>query len=275
MNLLNTHIASDRLSLIKAVQQGSWSSGDYGRIGTTLQIVGERLVEVMDVRSSQSVLDVAGGNGNVSLAAARRFCNVLSTDFVASLLKQSRRRAMADGFDIEYQEADAEDLPFPDNSIDNVVSTFGVMFAPNQEKAAAELVRVCNKAGKIGLTNWSPHGFIGQYFELLNQYVPLPPGVKLPTIWGTEDFIEQRFSASARAIAHATPVYNFRYRSPRHWFNVFSSYCGLTLNAFRALDDDRGEALREDILRLIAAHNRADDGSMVVPSKYLQSVIAL
>src|SRR5712671_2304119 len=160
------------LSTIKSRQQAAWGSGDYAIVGTTLQIVGETLCEAVDLRSNQRVLDVAAGNGNATLAAARRFADVVSTDYVAALLEGGRRRAEADRLPVTFQEADAEALPFADSSFDVVLSTFGVMFTPNQEKAAGELLRVCRPGGKIGLANWTPESFIGQLFKTIGQHVP-------------------------------------------------------------------------------------------------------
>src|SRR5882757_7205886 len=162
------------LEAMKARQHGAWSSGDYAIVGTTLQIVGEDLCEVLDLRSGQKVLDVAAGNGNVTLAAARRWCDVVSTDYVPSLLERGRTRAAAEGLSVEFREADAEALCFGDATFDAVVSTFGVMFTPNQDQAAAELMRVCKSGGKIGLANWTPEGFIGQLFKTLGKYLPPP-----------------------------------------------------------------------------------------------------
>ncbi len=258
---------------IKTKQQATWNTGDYGRVGVTLQITGEQLCESMDMRSGQSVLDVAGGNGNVSLAAARRFCRVVSTDYVPSLLAQSRTRADADGLAIDYQEADAEDLPFSNAVFDNVVSTFGVMFAPDQAQAAAELLRVCKPGGKIGLANWTPTGFIGQIFKTVGGYVPPPPGLNSPAAWGTEPFLQEHFGAQVENIRATPRQYIFRYHSPAHWLDLFRSYYGPLVKAFEFLDEARGESLGQDILRLIGNLNQATDGTMVVPSEYLEIVI--
>lgn len=259
---------------IKTKQQATWGSGDYGRIGVTLQITGEQLCEAMDLRAGQSVLDVAAGNGNVSLAAARRYCRVVSSDYVGSLLAQSRIRAQAEGLEIEYREADAENLPFPDASFDNVMSTFGVMFTPNQPRAAAELLRVCRPGGRIGLANWTPDGFIGQLFKTIGRYLPPPQGVSSPAAWGTAEFLHARFAATASRIAIEKRQFVFRYRSPGHWLEVFRTWYGPTLKAFQALDAGAAAALTDDILGLIHSHNVARDGSMVVPSDYLEVVIS-
>ncbi len=183
---------------------------------TTLQIVGEELCEALDLRSGQKVLDVAAGNGNVTLAAARRWCDVVSTDYVPSLLERGRLRAAAEGLSVEFKEADAEALGFADASFDIVVSTFGVMFAPDHDKAAAELVRVCKSGGKIGLANWTPEGFIGQLFKVLGKYLPPPAGSKSPPLWGSRAHISEMFGAAALSIRAESRSFAFRYRSPEH-----------------------------------------------------------
>jgi len=258
---------------IKDKQRTTWGSGDYGRIGVTLQITGEQLCESMDLRSGESVLDIASGNGNVTLAAARRFCNVVATDYVETLLEQSKNRAQAEGLEIEYQFADAEALPFAENSFDNVVSTFGVMFAPNQTQSASELVRVCKSGGKIGLINWTPEGFIGQIFKLIGSYVAPPAGVKSPALWGTRAFIDTQFGPDASEIICRSREFNFRYRSPQHWVDLFRTYYGPVHKAFAALDADKAQNLEADLLRLIGEFNRDQNGGMVVPSEYLEVVV--
>jgi ubiquinone/menaquinone biosynthesis C-methylase UbiE len=261
------------LHALKARQQAAWSSGDYALIGTTLQIVGEDLCEALDVRAGQSVLDVAAGNGNASLAAARRWCNVVATDYVPALLERARERAVADRLEIEFREADAEALPFADESFDTVVSVFGVMFTADQQRAAAELVRVCRPGGKIGLANWTPEGFIGQLFATLGRHVPPPAGVSSPALWGTGARITELFEAHATAVTTAQRNFVFRYRTPGHWLQVFRTYYGPLLKAFSALEPAAQAALERDLLTLIGRFNRSGDGSMVVPSEYLEIVI--
>lgn len=261
------------LKTVKVRQQGAWSSGDYAIVGTTLQIVGEELCEALDLRAGQTVLDVAAGNGNVSLAAARRWCDVVATDYVPSLLDRARERADAERLPMTFREADAEALPFADGSFDVVVSTFGVMFTPDQDRAAAELVRVCGRDGKIGMANWTPEGFIGQVFKTIGQYVPPPPGAKSPALWGTRARIAEMFDPHAASIKSAQRNFVFRYRSPEHWLEVFKTYYGPVLKTFGALEPARQDALTRDLLTLIKRFNRADDGSMVVPSEYLEVVI--
>jgi ubiquinone/menaquinone biosynthesis C-methylase UbiE len=261
------------LAALKTRQQGAWSSGDYAVVGTTLQIVGEELCEAMDIRAGQSVLDVAAGNGNVSLAAARRWCQVVSTDYVPALLDRARARATADGLAIEFREADAEQLGFADGTFDAVVSTFGVMFTPDHHKAASEMLRVCRSGGKIGLANWTPDGFIGQIFKTLGKYLPPPAGALSPALWGTRPHLEDLFAAAAAEIRTEHRQFAFRYRSPEHFLEVFRTYYGPVLKAYAALDAHQQASLTQDLLRLIASSNRAHDGSMVVPSAYLEVVV--
>lgn len=262
------------LSDVKSRQRGAWSSGNYAIVGTTLQIVGESLCEALDLRAGAKVLDVAAGNGNVSLAAARRWCEVVSTDYVPALLARGRLRAEADGLTINFQEADAEALPFVDASFDAVVSTFGVMFTPNQEAAAAELVRVCKPGGKIGLANWTPEGFIGQLFKTIGKHLPPPAGVKSPALWGTRARLEELFGAHASSIQAETRYYVFRYRSAEHWLDVFKTFYGPVLKAFAALPVASQAALAEDLVALVERFNRSGDDSMVVPGEYLEIVVS-
>ena len=263
------------LGAVKAKQQGTWSSGDYAVVGTTLQIVGEQLCEAMDLRSGQKVLDVAAGNGNVSLAAARRWCDVVATDYVPSLLERARERAAAERLDMQVQEADAEALPFDDSSFDAVVSTFGVMFTPDQDRAAAELTRGCRPGGKIGMANWTPNGFIGQVFKTIGSHLPPPAGVKSPALWGTRQRITEMFGARSAWTAAETRNFVFRYRSPAHWLEVFRTFYGPTLKAFGALDAAAQTRLANDLIAVIERFNRSGDASMVVPSEYLEVVVTL
>jgi ubiquinone/menaquinone biosynthesis C-methylase UbiE len=267
------YVAQPDLAAVKARQRGAWSSGDYAVVGTTLQIVGEELCEALDVRAGQTVIDVAAGNGNASLAAARRWCDVTATDYVPALLERARERAAAERLEIAFREADAEELPFEDESFDVVMSTFGVMFTPDQERAAAELVRVCRRGGRIGLANWTPDGFIGQLFKTLGKVVPPPTGVRSPALWGTRARIDELFGKHASEIRTAPREFVFRYRSPAHWIHVFKSYYGPLLKAFASLDAAAQAALERDVSQLIARFNRSRDGTMVVPSEYLEVVV--
>jgi ubiquinone/menaquinone biosynthesis C-methylase UbiE len=260
-------------SAVKARQQGTWSSGDYAVIGTTLQIVGEQLCEAVDVHAGQQVLDVAAGNGNATLAAARRYCDVTSTDYVAALLGRGRERAAAEHLEIKFREADAEALPFPDASFDAVVSTFGVMFTPDQDKAASELMRVCRPGGKIGLANWTPDGFIGQIFKTIGKHMPPPAGVKSPALWGTKTRIEEMFGSKSASIIAAPRYFAFRYRSPEHWLQTFRTYYGPVLKTFAALEPAAQTALADDLLALARQFNRSGDTTLVAPGEYLEIVV--
>ncbi|MGE8367185.1 methyltransferase domain-containing protein [Cupriavidus sp.] len=261
------------LSAVKTRQQAAWSAGNYAVVGTTLQIVGENLCEALDLRSGARVLDVAAGNGNATLAAARRWCEVTSTDYVPALLEAGRVRAQAEGHTIKFQEADAENLPFPDASFDVVMSTFGVMFTPNQEQAASELARVCKPRGRIGLANWTPESFIGQVFKTIGKYIPPAPGVKSPALWGTAAALDTLFGETARAIHTATRQFTFRYHSPAHFLEIFRTYYGPMNKAFAALDAEKQAAFEQDLLALIGSRNRSGDGTLVLPSEYLEVVI--
>jgi ubiquinone/menaquinone biosynthesis C-methylase UbiE len=264
--------AAPDYTAIKAKQNTAWSSGDYSVVGVTLQIVGESLCEAMDVRAGQRVLDVAAGNGNCSLAAARRFCDVTSTDYVQDLLRRGQERAAAERLPISFQLADAEALPFADGEFDAVTSTFGVMFAPDQKTAAAEMQRVCRPGGKIGLANWTPNSFIGQLFRTLGGYVPPAPGLTSPALWGTRERIEELFDAAA-AITVTEHHFAMRYRSAQHWIDTWRSIYGPLQKAFEGLDPQRQQALETDLIALIESMSVACDGTMVVPSKYLEIVV--
>ena len=256
---------------IKARQQGAWASGDYAVIGTTLQIVGEQLCETIDLQPGSRVLDVAAGNGNATLAAARRYCLVTSTDYVDTLLARGRERADADGLDPVFQTADAEALPFADDSFDVVLSTFGVMFTPDQERAAAELVRVVRTGGRIGLANWTPEGFIGRLFKIIGTHVAPPPGVGSPALWGTRARLAELFRG--HDISAEKKIFHFRYRSAAHWLEIFRTYYGPTHRAFASLDAAKQAELEADILDLLDSMNRGGDGTLIVPSEYLEVVV--
>lgn len=273
MSVVQTLPHSLDLGDLKARQHGAWSSGDYSLIGLTLQIVGEQLCEALDLRAGQRVLDVAAGNGNASLAAARRWCDVTATDYVPALLARARARAEANGLAMTFREADAEKLPFDDAGFDAVTSTFGVMFTPDQEKAAAELARVCRPHGRIGLANWTPQGFIGEIFKAIGRHVPPPAGARSPLLWGTREHLHALFGDRAALIDAVPRDFMFRYRSAAHFIDVFRAYYGPMVKAFAALDDTKQKTLATDLEAVIARFNRAEDGTMVVPGEYLEVVV--
>jgi len=258
---------------IKTKQRDTWASGDYAVIGTTLQLVGENLCEAVDVEAGQHVLDVAAGNGNASLAAARRGALVTASDYVAALLDGTLARAAAEGVTIEAKEADAEALPFSDGSFDVVLSTFGVMFSPNQEQAAAELLRVCRPGGRIGLANWTPAGFVGQMFKIVGGHVPPPAGIRSPLEWGTESRLAELLGDGAEVDVQ-TRQFVFRYRSAQDWVDTFRTYYGPTFKAFGALAADESEAtaFERELLALAEANNTSATGALRIPSEYLEVV---
>ncbi len=260
------------LQVVKGRQQQAWAAGDYGKVGTTILLTAELLCEAIDLRGGQRVLDVASGNGNAALAAARRFADVTATDYVPALLTEGRQRAAAEGLDLKFQEADAENLPFPDASFDVVLSTFGAIFAPNQPQVARELLRVCRPGGKIGMTNWTPEGFLGDFFRTMGKHVPPPPGVASPMLWGSPAHLQQLFGDGVVSITAPRRNFVFRQRSPRAWIDFFRTYYGPTLKAFAALDAAGQERLTADLETMIGQHNRADDGTLVVPGEYLEVV---
>jgi ubiquinone/menaquinone biosynthesis C-methylase UbiE len=261
------------LSAIKTRQQAAWSAGNYAVVGTTLQIVGEMLCEAVDVKSGEHVLDVAAGNGNATLAAARRYAAVTSTDYVPALLDSAQRRAEAEGLAIDFRVADAENLPFPDGAFDVALSTFGVMFTPDQERAASELLRVVRPGGRIGLANWTPSGFIGQVFATLGRHVPPAPGLKPPSRWGNREWLNATFGPGIARITTAPRDFMFRYRSPEHWLEVFRTWYGPIHMAFRTLDTTAQQALAADLIALVQRCNRPDTEAVVLPSQYLEVVI--
>jgi ubiquinone/menaquinone biosynthesis C-methylase UbiE len=264
--------ATPDFTAIKRRQQETWASGDFAIIGTTLQIVGESLAEAADVRAGERVLDVAAGNGNATLAAARRFAEVTSTDYVPALLEKGAARAAAEGLEVRFQVADAEELPFEEGSFDVVLSTFGAMFTPDHARPAREMLRVAKSGGRIGLANWTPEGFIGQLFKVVGGYVPPPAGLKSPALWGTEPHIVELFGSQAADIRTVRKQFNFRYRSAAHWVQVFRDFYGPTHKAFQAVEGERRKAFEADIVALLERMNVGGE-SLVVPGEYLEVVI--
>lgn len=257
---------------IKARQRDTWASGNYAVIGVKLQIVGESLCEAVDVEAGQRVLDVAAGNGNASIAAARRGCRVTAADYVPALLDGTASRAAADGLAVEIRQADAEALPFPDDSFDAVLSTFGVMFSPNQEQAASELVRVCRPGGRIGLANWTPAGYVGQLFKTIGAHVPPPAGIASPLGWGTEARLRELFGDTVATLDIQPREFVFRYGSAQHWLDTFRAYYGPTLKAFAALDEAAGKTLEQELLDLADRSNTSATGALRIPGEYLEVV---
>ncbi len=261
------------LAAVKNKQHLAWSAGDYAVVGTTLQIVGESLCEALDLRAGERVLDVAAGNGNATLAAARRWCDVVSTDYVPTLLERGRSRASAEALQVLFEPADAENLPYSDHSFDVVLSTFGVMFTPDQDKAAAEMVRTCKPGGRIGLANWTPTSLVGELFKLIGKYLPPAAGVKSPALWGTEARLHELFGERIDSISIERKYFVFRYHNVGHWLEVFRTFYGPMHKAFMALDAEKQASLAADVIALVEKFNRATDGTLVAPSEYLEVVI--
>ena len=273
MTASDTAAPAPDLGAIKQRQQATWSSGDYQLIATQIQIVSELLIEALDVHSTETVLDVATGSGNAAIAAARRGCTTTGVDYVPALLERARIRAEAEGLTIEFVEGDAEALPFDDGAFDVVSSVFGSMFAPDQVKTAGELARVCRSGGRIGVVAHAPDGFIGQLFKTVGAHVPPPAGLASPLLWGTEDRIRELFADTGADITFTTRDYVFRDRSPKAYVDYWRRFYGPTLKAFDAVGEAGQDALEADLIALIGRFNRADDGTMVVPNKYLETVM--
>ena len=260
------------MAAIKERMQKVWTSGEYARIGNPLVIMGELLCEAADLRSGERVLDVATGSGNTAISAARRFCSVTGMDLAPESVEHARRRAEAEGMEIAFEVGDAEEMTYPDASFDVVLSTLGVMFCPNQEKAANELLRVCRSGGKIGLASWTPDGFTGQMLKTVGKHVPPPPGVKPPSVWGTEERLEELFGGAISSLKARRRTYKFRYPSAEHFVGWFREYYGPTVRAFGALDAEGQEALTRDLRELLESRNVSGDETLVVPSEYLEAV---
>jgi ubiquinone/menaquinone biosynthesis C-methylase UbiE len=260
------------LNAIKEKQQKTWTSGNYAKIGNQLVIMGERLCEAVDVHSGQKVLDVATGSGNTAISAARRYSDVTGIDYVPELIEQAKERAGAERLEIAFEVGDAENLPYPDASFDVVLSTVGVMFAPDQEKAAAELLRACKPGGKIGLANWTPDGFIGNMFRTVGKHVPPPPGIKPPPLWGTEERVRELFGEGISSLHATRRSYAFRYLSAEHFIESFRTYYGPVHKAFESLDAEEREALKSDLKELIDYWNISGDETAILPSDYLEVV---
>jgi ubiquinone/menaquinone biosynthesis C-methylase UbiE len=260
------------MSAVKDRMHKVWTSGEYARIGNPLVLIGESLCEAADLRSGDNVLDVATGSGNTAISAARRFCEVTGMDLAPESIEHARKRAEAEGMEITFEVGDAEDLQYADASFDVVLSTLGVMFCPNQEKAAGEMLRVCRSGGKIGLANWTPDGFVGQMLKTVGKHVPPPPGIKPPPLWGIEERLAELLGDGTSSLEATRRAYVFRYPSPDHYVEWFRDYYGPTVRAFAALDPDGREALAKDLKDLLESWNTSGDDTLVVSSDYLEAV---
>jgi SAM-dependent methyltransferase len=261
------------LEAITQVQQQIWSQGDFAKIGISAQIVQEELCEALDVLPGRRLLDVACGAGNGAIAAARRNLEAVGLDYVPALLDRGRERAAAEGYDVEFVEGDAQALPFEDGSFDYVISTFGAMFAPDQERTASELLRVCRSGGKIGMANWPPRGLVGAgIFKTIAEHAPPPPGVPPPVLWGTEDRLRELLGDGVSELTLNERHVNFRYQSPERWLEYFKTFFGPMMMAFARVGEDGAPALEKDLLDLMHEANRAGDVALVAPAEYVEVV---
>lgn len=264
--------ASIDLAGIKQRQQQTWSTGDFSAVAARINIVSELLCEAVDLHAGERVLDVATGSGNTAIAAARRFCSVVGIDFVPALLERGRERAKAERLDVEFREGDAENLAFPDGSFDVVLSTFGMMFAPDQERTAAELVRVCRSGGRIGLANWTPEGFTGEMFRTNARFVPPPVGLRSPLLWGTEQRLRELFGDAVTSFTVTRRYCNLRYHSPEHWIEFFRTNFGPTQKTYDALDPARQADFARELRDVLVRCNRSRDETLAIPGEYLEVV---
>ncbi len=261
------------LETVTQVQQQIWSKGDFAKIGTAGQIVPEELCEAMDILPGRRLLDVACGAGNGAIAACRRNVEAVGLDYVPALLERARQRAAAEDYEIEFVEGDAQELPFEDGSFDYVISTFGAMFAPDQERTASELLRVCRSGGTIGMANWPPRGIVGGgMFKVAAEHAPPPPGVQPPVLWGSEEHLCELFGDGVSDLTVNERYWNFRYRSSEDWLQVFRTYFGPIITAFERVGDEGAEALENDLLNVMREHNRAGDAALVTPAEYAEVV---
>jgi len=264
------------LSVIKARQQKTWASGDFAVVASRIVLASELLADAADLRAGWKVLDVACGNGNATLAAARSGTCALGIDYVPELLEGGRGRAMAEGLDVEFRPGDAENLPVPDASFDAVLSVFGAMFAPDHQRAASEIIRVTRPGGTVGLASWTPGGFIGEMFGVITQHVPGPPGVASPLLWGTEQHLSDLFGPAIADARSVERTCTWRFTSAEEFVAFFRRWYGPTLKAFEAAGDDGRDALAADLADLARRRDRNDDGgSIAIPASYLETVLTL
>jgi SAM-dependent methyltransferase len=260
------------LAAIKRRQQQTWASGDFGVVGARIVLAAEQLVDAADLHAGWHVLDVATGSGNATIAAARLGCTAVGVDYVPALLERGRRRAAVEGLDVVLTEGDAEALPFPDASFDAVTSIFGVMFAPDQTRAAMELLRVTRPDGTIALASWTPGGFIGELFQTVGAHVPPPAGIPSPMLWGTESHLQQLLGHGITSLDVRERTFTFRFASAESFVTFFRLWYGPTLKAFAALDDVAGDALETDLVDLVERHDRLGTGAVAVPATYLEAI---
>lgn len=257
---------------ITARQKEVWATGDFHEIARQNVVMGEALCAALDPHGGDRVLDVACGSGTAALIAARRYCEVVGIDYVPGLIERAERRAAADGFDIDFRVADAQALPFPDASFDVILSVYGVQFAPDQERAASEMLRVCRPGGSIGLATPIRNGWSGDFFATNAKYMPPPPGVHPPLRWGTEAGLDELLGAATSSIHSEERTALQYYRSVDHAVDVFLSYFGPAIWASNASDEKASQGLRNDLHAVFNRYNRATDGTAVIENRYLLTV---
>jgi ubiquinone/menaquinone biosynthesis C-methylase UbiE len=260
------------LQAIKQRQQQAWASGDFAVVAARIVLTAEQLCDSADLHAGWHVLDVATGSGNAAIAAARLGCSAVGIDYVPALLERGRRRAAAESLDVVFMEGDAEALPFPDAFFDAVTSVFGAMFAPDHERTARELIRVCRPGGRIALASWTPTGFIGDLFRTTGKHVPPPAGVHSPMLWGTEAHLRDLFGEEITSLEVTERTFTFRFPSAEHFVTFFRLWYGPTLKAFAALDDAGREALEADLIALARSHDRLDGDALAIPATYLEAI---
>lgn len=264
--------ASHSFTGVKAQQQRTWAAGDYVKIGNSLVLMAELLCEAVDLRAGSSVLDIATGSGNTALAAARRHCVVTGLDYVPGLVEKARRRADAEELPVRFDVADAEDLPFADASFDVVLSTIGVMFAPDHSRAAAEMLRVCRSGGTLGLTCWTPEGFAGDFFALHGKYVPPPADVDSPLLWGMESRLAALLGERITRMRVVRKEHVFRFPSVSEHVRWYQSYFGPSVRTLEQLPPEQRSRFTAECEALLRRRNTAEDGTVVLPAEYLEVV---
>jgi SAM-dependent methyltransferase len=260
------------LAAIKQRQQQTWASGDFSVVGAMIVIVAEQLCDAADLHAGWDVLDVATGSGNAAIAAARLGCRAVGVDYVPALLERGRERAAAERLQVELLDGDAEALPFEDGSFDAVTSVFGTMFAPDHEKTADELVRVCRPGGTIALASWTPEGFIGELFRAVGAHVPPPAGVQSPLLWGTESHLRELFGGAIESLAVTERTFTFRFRSAEEFVEVFRTTYGPTVKAFAALGSTAADALEHDLIALARRSDRLGSDAIAIPATYTEAI---
>jgi len=272
---MTTATARADLSVVKARQQKTWASGDYAVVASRIVLASELLADAADLQAGWEVLDVACGNGNATLAAARSGTHALGIDYVPELLEGGRARAVAEGLDVEFRLGDTEDLPVADEYFDAVLSVFGVMFAPDHQRAANEIIRAVRPGGTVGLASWIPDGFIGQMFGVVTRHVPGPPGVASPLLWGTEEHLSDLFGALAADARSVQRTCTWRFTSPEEFVWFFRRWYGPVLKAFEVLEEDGRAGLAHDLSQLARHWDRNHGGSIAIPATYLETILTL